>query len=179
MDYINQTGPNGTGDNIGGTATICYWAPSSWFTTIQDTEENLSSVTAFAKLSQINTAHVFASGKGFVKVYNTLSSGSIKDTGTGERDGRSMKSEFTGFYPGSVAEWFGFLRMVKNDKGIFLVPQSDGTVRQIGTSLFPAEFIMESFDTATQESGRRGTTYKVTSYSSGPQIYTPAIALHP
>lgn len=179
MDYIDLTGPNGTEDNVGGTIDRLYYAPKSYFTTIQDTDENLSTATTFAELSEINTAHVFAAGKGFHTMYNTQDSGSIEYTRVGERDGFTMKGVAKFFYPGSKSEMLGWIRQAKNDQFIFLFPLPDGVVHQGGSTLFAALLSPEKFSTGTNGGGRRGTEFQVEWFCSGPILYKAAISLYP
>ena len=173
--YKNIAGPNGTQDNIGGTTQRVYFAPISAFDSIAAAVD-LGSETNMAELSEISTDHTFTGTKGFFKSYCTRDKGNVKGTIVGERDGRGMKFDGMFFVPGSVIATLGGTRKMKNDQFVFLFEQADGTLLQIGTERFPAEVSIE-YDTAQNESGVRGTTFKVSGFESGPFIYTGAITL--
>lgn len=180
MDYLNLTGPNGTEDNMGGLVTKAYYAPASYFTTISEPDENLSgTITDYALLVEINTAHTFAAGKGFHTIYNTQETGELKDERQGELDGYSIKTTVSFWYPGHKSDFLGWMTRAKNDRFIWLFKMPDGVVRQVGSDLFPAYVSPSNGGSGKGGAGRRGFEFTVTSYSSGPLIYTPAIALHP
>jgi hypothetical protein len=180
-DYTELLGPNGTEDNLGGIITRLYYCPVSDLDTIQEPDESLSTFVNQADLATISSAHVPASGKGFIEMYNTQNSGSIKYSPQGERDGFSIKVVLEFFYPGSEPEFYGFIRKAKNDRFIWLATQPNGTtIHQIGSNLFPAYLKIKDGGTATNEGGRNGFVFEVESMGSGPMLYTAgSIPMHP
>jgi hypothetical protein len=175
LTYGGLQGPNGLEDNIGGLTKRFWFAPKSYFTTIQAVKDLSDGTATSTTIAEIASDHVFASGKGFHVCYCTRDMGEVKYTGAGERDGRSIVGKGTFFVPGLKSSNIGQLRMMKNDELIILAEAADGKVLQLGSVRFPAEVRVSEGGTAKNESGVRGFMIEVDAFESGPQIYTGAI----
>lgn len=180
MDYQDFTGPNATTDNMGGTTNRIFYAPKSYFTTIQDVLAlDDPGATTLDEFAEITAAHVFAVGKGAHFLYCTLDKGTGEFNEQGELDGRSFAGMLKGFTPGIDPALLGFFRMAKNDQFIFWPELPDGKLLQFGSPRFSAYMSAKKIGTATNSSGVRGTEWEVKSMESGPYLYSAALTLHP
>lgn len=175
VDYVDQTGPNGTEDNMGGTAMKIYYAPVRDFNVIA---KPTATPTSLDDLVEISTAHTMKSGKKLLELYVTMDTGEIDDEPQGERDARSFLSKCKFKHPGMNATILGFASQAKNDKFIFFIPLADGTVRQIGTEQFYAECIGKLV-TGKNGSGYRGYEGEIQAFGPKLYIYTAALPLTP
>lgn len=175
VDYTDMNGPDGTEDNMGGTAQVIYYAPVRDILTIQKPVNN---PTTMAALAEITTAHVMKTGKKFTRLYVTMDTGEINDEPTGERDARGIKSTCKIKHPGQTSDILGLVNQAKNDRFIFLIPLADGKVRQLGSDQFYAEFIGK-VGTGTNSGGYRGVEGEITAFGPKLLLYTAAIPLTP
>lgn len=83
------------------------------------------------------------------------------------------------FVPGYDASNFGTLRMAKGGNFVVLVPMADGSIAQLGTSLFPAKLLSFKFMSAQQGSGVRGVELEFQAFQMAPYKYTGTIQLTP
>ncbi len=168
IPYSSFGPPAGQDDNMGGTTQRIFFAPISYFDTIQTPAAG--PVTFDAK-SKIVTAHTFLVGKGFSKIYCTANKGKIDAKSQGETDGKSLKMEGEFFFPGSLAMAHGLASTIKNENLIILteLPDSaDNGYIQTGSEMFPAKIDPE-FTSSTNEGGVRGYTFKY--YANTPTVY--------
>lgn len=163
-------------DNPGGIKTKCYYAPESWFTTIQ---KPTNAGTTPGDSVTIATAHVFEAGKGWIEMYSTLDFSELKLDPVGERDGRLFKGTIPLFFPGNDPAAAELAAQLKNEPGILLVEELDGNGTRyiqcgsegLGVELIPAY-------TSGKVSGtRRGWTFTGEFYSMRQYFYEAAIAL--
>lgn len=169
LSFLKSLGGLEGADNTPGLLGYVYFAPESWFETIAKAPA-LNPTAAAGTSVIIAESHSFKAGKGFLQLYITLDSNSLKADIVGERDGRGLKIEFEGFHPGSKPESLELLNIVKNIGGIMLVPTPDDQLIQVGAQGLPVE-LSPSFGTGTLSSGRRGTTVKGECYATGIRIY--------
>ncbi|QIX60882.1 hypothetical protein HER32_06700 [Hymenobacter sp. BT18] len=174
MDLFDLKGPNGA-DNTPGLLGYVLIAAEEDFTTIAKAPKVAG---AAGSTAVIVADHVFAAGKGFVKVYITLASNELKAAVVGERDGRGLKINFEGFHPGNKAEALEFANKVKNIGLIMLVPDPDGGYLQVGTEGLPCE-LSADYSSAKLDSGRRGFTVKGEAYATGLFLYQGDITMKP
>lgn len=180
MDYQDFLGPDATTDNMGGTTNRIFYAPKSYFTTIQDVLAlDDPSATTLDEFAEITDAHVFATGKGAHVLYCTLDKGSAEFIGQGELDGRSFSGVLKGFTPGIAPALLGFFRMAKNDQFIVWPELADGKLLQFGSPRFSASILASKIGTATNSSGVRGTEWEIKFMESGPYIYSAALTMFP
>lgn len=173
VDYADFSGPQGGGENMGGTKQFFYFAPLSYFDTIAKPDPN---ATTMAGKVDITDTHTFQDGKGFHKMYCTMDKGSAENDVQGERDGRSLKQIAKFFYPGSDSEIHGFISTCKNDRFIVVYPMPDGKHNQIGDEDFYAE-ITAKFTTGTNSGGIRGYEIMVESMGTKNLVYKGDITL--
>lgn len=169
MDYTNLTGLNGA-DNQGGLTQVLFYAPLSYFTTIK----GFKAVPSIPGVLEIDGPHVFATGKGFHRLYMTLDSAKLIGESTGERDGRGYSWKIEAFHPGAKKAAAAFARQCKNDQFICIAPTPNGEFIQIGTKDLYAE-IFAKYDSGNLSSGRNGYTFEVTSYANGMIYYDSPI----
>jgi hypothetical protein len=173
MNYEDLSGPDGSGDNMGGTKQFFYYAPVRYFDTIKEPTDNPTDLASYVEITE---DHEFLPGKGFHKMYCTEDKGKGSGETQGDRDGRSLKQMAEFFYPGSDSTIHGFAAKSKNDRFIVLYPMPDGKVNQIGNNDFYAE-ILCGFGTETNSAGVRGHSIKVESMGTRQLVYTGEITL--
>ncbi|UOQ99894.1 2-phosphosulfolactate phosphatase [Hymenobacter sp. 5317J-9] len=174
FELNNLEGPNGE-DNTPGLLGYVLLALERDFATIAKAPKLGA---AAGDTAIITDAHTFKATKGFVKVYMTLDSNTLKAALVGERDGKGYKISFEGFHPGNKASVLEFARVVKNLGLIMLVPDADGTYLQVGSEGLPVE-LAPDFDSGKLSGGRRGFTIKGEAYANGLYIYAGDITMKP
>lgn len=170
---------------VSGLVNKVYYALHSDFETIHDPKKICDPVPAniaatFAELAEIETPHVFKSGKKFFQIETVVETGTIKATPIGEI-GRSLyQNELVVEVAGSDAEILGFCRWVKNQKLVVLLEEfGTGNVRQLGSSRLQATVKVEHNIEATLE-GKNSAVITFTDKNLGPApIYKGAIQLTP
>ena len=170
FNYASIGGLGGA-ENPGGIAQRLLFAPTSYFTTIEE-PENMSTATTAAELTEVTANHVFVATKFFHTLYCTQGKGkgSFKNAAEVDASGGFYEAEF--FVPGVDAATQGLLRKMKADEHVFLLPMADGVNHQMGTTNFPAKLMEYEFGTAENGSGVRGTTIKLRSFQMGPITYS-------
>ena len=180
IPFSNFTGPAPGKKNMGGTKTTVYYALKDDFDLAAGGLKDLPAApTSFSEYVTISDTHVFLAGKGFHTLEITLDKGQVKDDIQGDYDGWSFKNIFTGFYPGSEAEFAGFMSYFMNCRSIWLVPLADiptANIRQIGDINFYAQ-VKPSYDTLTNSKGARGFPFTVETFNPVMLYYTGAIDL--
>ena len=157
-------------DNMGGLATLHAWAPVSHFDAIGEIKAD---PTTFAEGGEIETAHTFKAGKGWLKLYSTEDTSGLMDESVGERDGKSFKNKVTVFHPGTKSAVLGLIRYLNNTGVIFLAQESEGAFRQVGSRRFPAKIDSSTVDTATTTDGRKGCTFEISAANHLPSPVYP------
>lgn len=109
------------------------------FETVQEPAA-LSAATSYAEAATIDTAHTFQTGKGFFKLNILPDTGNVESALVGSKGSKSFTNTFTGTLPSTSARNIGFGRRAKNAGMIWLVKQTNGDIRQIGSKTKPAYF---------------------------------------
>lgn len=170
MAYKDLLGPDGTENNMGGTAQIVYYGKVSDIQTYAAPAQNATNPYVHTQ------PFVMKTGKKFYQLYTTLDTSQLDFGEVGEFDGKSFKPELKMFYPGLTEDWVQFINDAKNDKFVFIVPLPDGKMIQIGTDKFFA-YVMGLPKTG-QVSGRgKGSELTVMSYQPNILIYAAAVPL--
>lgn len=171
-------GLNSFQENMGG-------CTGRWFIILADditTEGQIQydrNIAANAKeVVAIQTAHVPASGKGFLECYNTQNKGKVMLKPTGERDARGIEASAEFYVPGDAFDNFGNLHRAMNDRVIVIAEMMNGKMFQIGTKRLPAELTYE-FDSGTNSGGYKGVKVAVSNFEVSPIMYDAAIPLQP
>lgn len=175
IPYSDIDAPSGQVDNMGGTKQRFWFAPISYFATIATV---VAAPATAAAAVQIVADHTFLATKGFHKVYTTLDKSGLNYEIQGERDGRSFKQKYKGFTPGSDDTLHGQMSIIKNERCIVLVEESDGKVSQIGTEDFYAEIIAK-YMTGETTAGLRGYEIEVESVAPRNYRYAGVITEYP
>lgn len=174
FNYGSISGLNGK-ENPGGLGQKIYYAPISYFTTIEK-PDSMSAATAAGDVAEISAAHAFAATKFFHTIYNTQLRGKGTFKSVGEVDASGGFYEVEVFIPGTDVTTQGLLRKLRTEDLLFLLPMADDeTVHQIGSELFPAKMMEYEFGTADNGAGQRGTVVKLRAFQLGPINYTGAI----
>jgi hypothetical protein len=116
-----------------------YAAFVSDFDVIQEPAA-LSAATSYAEAATIDVAHTFPLNGGFFKLNVLPDTGNVESQLVGPKGSKSYTNVFTGTLPGTSARNLGFGRKAKNAGMIFLVKQTNGDIRQIGSATKPAYF---------------------------------------
>jgi len=174
MNYQDLLGPDGTGNNMGGTqqflfngrhANVLTWAKPLVADLLTDDQYT------------IKTSHVMKTAKKMSKMYCTLDTSELEAALQGERDGKSNKLSLKFWHPGSKKQIIVFQNNVKNDKTFWIVPLSDGTMIQMGTEEWTCD-VMPTFKTG-KNSGSKGTEFVIECMMPNILIYEAAIPLTP
>jgi hypothetical protein len=170
------------GPNPSGTGTELLWAFKKDFTTIEKPTP-FATATTPDQVVTIDGDHLFASGKGFVKLQITDATGQLTSTAVGEKDGKSFEHMITGFHPNNSPANLGMLSLMAFCDLIFLVPEETaaGTIyRQVGSEQHPASCEEDNYDSAVV-GGRRGTTYsaKAVGLSTHAPFYSGVVTMQP
>lgn len=135
--------PDGS-ENMGGMAAYFYYAPRSSFAKngIPNVPESPASLddAAVIDCAQESVGYNFKTGKGWNKMYITRDTSGVVCEPQGELDGKSFLNKFSFVHPGNKRRALGFARYANNTPMILLVPESDGTLRQLGSENLPVNF---------------------------------------
>lgn len=177
MAYKSLMGPDGTENNQGGTKQWLYWA-----SVIQDLLENTGvkmpdpADSATDDKYVVKVPHICKSGRMFNKIYTTVDTSELEAAMAGQIDGRSEALKLTFFYPGSKKDLIKFMNESKNDRFLFLVPLSDGTIIQLG-SPDQSAYVSHNFKSDKTTGRGKGTTFTVECWMPDIIIYEAAIPL--
>lgn len=165
--------------NMGGLQVIGYYTTVDECTTIPVLFENPATAAEEVSLDHTTTPFAFETGGCFKKLYMTPETSKVDDEPQGETDGQSFvhKGEFV--YPGTKPEALAYAAAVNNSKMLFILIESNGQMRVIGSKAFPARCKVKA-TTGTKTADRKGITIEVYSYGDTPApIYTGDIELTP
>ena len=166
----------GTGfNNMGGTPSIAYWAPKGDFLALQDLP---ASPTNPEDKYVIATAHTFATGGRFYEMYTSQQKGRVQYEALGGEDGNGWKVTFTAFLPSDSKDLTYMANNIRSDWGIFLVPDADGKLNQIGNAVCKPMVTM-TFDTETVTGDGKGYMITVVAYMPWKIIYAAAVTTTP
>lgn len=112
----------------------------------------LSAALTLGEAATITGPHTFTPPKGFFKINILPDTGLVESTNEGEKGSKTNTNSFSGTLPGITARNLGFVRKYQNVGMIFLVTQTDGIIRQIGSEVQPA-FLSEASGTTGQKAG--------------------------
>jgi hypothetical protein len=157
-------------DNTPGLQGVAYFAPLSAFT-----DTGIKEVDPTDGVT-ITGPHVFKPAEGFTEIYVTLDSNEYKLETQGERDSRGKKPSVEFFHPGNTKEAAIFDRVAKNQAGILIIVEPDGTQIQLGTRGLPIE-VSGSYGSGKLSGGRKGWTFTAEGYQVGQQFYEGVIPL--
>lgn len=130
------------------------------FETIQEPTD-LATATSYAEAATIDTAHTFQTGKGFFKMNILPDTGNVESPLVGPKGSKSYNNIFTGTLPGVTARNIGFGRKAKNAPMIWLVKQTNGDIRQIGSKTKPAYFEEYNANTGTTAEDVNGIPFNI------------------
>ncbi len=174
--YKNLVPPFGTAyNNMGGLLSKAHWAPISSFLALQGLP---ASPTNPEDAYEIVTAHTFTTGNCFLEIYTSQTKGQSMWEPIGEEDGGGWKASATLFIPGDNKEATFMANRIRADWGIFLIPDADGTINQIGTSKHKP-FVKMGKDTGLVTGGGKGYTLTVECYQPDKVLYKAAVTTTP
>jgi len=170
MDYCPDQ------ENAAGTSpTEIYGARVSDFLDII-APPKLSAATTLAEAATIVGPHTFTPPKGFFKMSVLPETGVVETTNEGEKGSRSNRNSFGATLPGVTARNKGWIRKHQNVGMIFLVPDLNGIIHQIGSKISPA-YLNEATPTTGVKGGDvNGIPFKIEDVQAYPApVYTGAI----
>lgn len=173
--YKDLLGPDGTENNMGGTA--------QFFSFARHADHQTFAKPANAPVDPddqyvLTTAPTMKTGTKYNKMYCTIDTSELESGSNGEIDGKSFKPVFKFFYPGSKKEALAFANRCKNDKFVVIVMLSDGTQVQLGGEFFCA-FITPNFKSTTTSGRSKGWEFEVMAYQPDLMHITAAIPYAP
>lgn len=141
---------------MGGSKQKIFLAPLSALTTLQKPDPEATNV---ADRYLIKTAHVAATGQGFIELYVTPDTAEAMYETIGGRDRRSFLAKGEFYHPGESNEIIAFQNQAVNENWIILFPLP-GTSEciQIGSDEFQAE-IKPVYSTTKNAGDGRGTLF--------------------
>lgn len=157
---VDMNWPDGS-NNTAGLGQFVYYSPLANISVLPKakvTDPNQSAPYDLADLVTVEDDIIMIFGKQFMKIYCTLEEGELKSALQGLRDGKSFKQTLDLFFPGSKAEYHGLRSWIKNNSGIFLVPDMDGTKYLFGSQCYPANLVGGEWTTAKKGDERKGGT---------------------
>lgn len=166
---------NSGASNPSGTKLILAIAPESDFESLQSPVG--SAGTDNSDLVEIKSAHVFNTGKGFLKIEVETNKNEVNFEQQGAVLGGHHKQSFTGFASGLSAAMLGTLELFKRVRIIALVQLPDGQAFQLGSADRGAR-LMYNYQTGTDEGGERGASITIEYYGL-PQLYSASISYKP
>lgn len=143
------------------------------FPTLADSETGLT----FESLVEYDGPIVMKTGKQFFPLYCTVETGEIRSTIAGPRDGKGFENVVGISFPGSEAEFLGFVASSANRNLVFIVEEKNNKVRVLGDLTDPA-----FLDTSESNSGKAIADGRTTvlefkaSSATPPPIYKTALA---
>lgn len=136
----------------------------------------LSAALSNAEAATIGTAHTFLTGKGFFKLNILPDTGNVESALVGSKGSKSYTNTFVGTLPGTSARNLGFGRRAKNAGMIWLVKQTNGDIRQIGSKTKPAYFEEYNANSGTTAEDINGIPFNISDTQPYPApIYTSTI----
>lgn len=152
-----------------------YGAFISDFDVIQEPPA-LNVATSNAEAATIGTAHTFKADKGFFKMNILPDTGNVESALVGSKGAKSYTNTFTGTLPGTSARNLGFGRRAKNEGMIWLVKQTNGDLRQVGSKTKPAYFEEYNANSGTVAEDINGIPFSIMDTQPYPApIYTSTI----
>jgi hypothetical protein len=169
MAYQSIKDP-GKNNKMGGFKQKLFLAPLSVFLALQKPDAGKFVIT---------TAHTFGASEGFIELYITKNTGSVKIDPMGGPDRKSFKAVAKGFHPGESDALLALINEGKNDRWILLGPLagSDELI-QIGNDEFQAE-LKATYDTTENEGDGRGTTLEFECYMADIVKYRSTVTVKP
>lgn len=172
ISYKDMTGPDGTENNMGGTAQILYFA------SVQDILTWPTPAVAPANQFVMTTPFIMKSTKKFFQLYTTIDTSELEIGGNGDIDGRSFKPSLKLHYPGFSDDAVLFMNTIKNDKLALIIPLADGSMFQMGSDKFFA-YANPSFKSTTTSGKGKGFDIEIMSWQPNILKYAAAIPLTP
>jgi len=174
MEYQDLLGPDGTENNMGGTSQFLFHARhANILTFAKPLALDAGTISEYS----IKTAHIMKSTKKFNKLYCTLDTSELEAGLQGERDGKSNKLSLKFWHPGSKKDIIVFQNNMKNDKTLWIVPLSDGTLIQLGNEEWTCD-VMPTFK-SNKNSGSKGTEFVVECMMPDILMYEASIPFTP
>ena len=172
--YKDLLGPDGTGNNMGGTRQFLYFGRHAEVKTWGAPEAApVNPEDAYS----IKTPHVMEVGKKMNQIYCTADTSELEAALQGERDGKSSKLSLKFNHPGSKKEIIVFQNQIKNDKSFWIVPLPDGTMIQMGNAHWSCD-VSPVFKT-NKNSSSRLTEFTVECMMEDIILYEAAVPLTP
>ena len=162
-------------NNMGGTLSLAHWSPVGDFLVLQPLPP---SPTNPEDAYEIVTAHTFKTGFCFLEIYTSHTKGQSVWEPVGEEDGGGWKATATLFIPGDGKEMTFMANRIRSDWGIFLIPDADGTINQIGTAKHKP-FVKMGKDTGLISGGGKGYTMTIECYQPDKVLYKAAVTIVP
>ncbi|GAB2571876.1 hypothetical protein [Spirosoma areae] len=156
MGYKSIKDP-GKANRQGGLQQRILVAPFGDFTLLKEPAANTYNITE---------AHTFPVGKGFLELYVTKDTGTIKFSPLGGPDRNSFMIEGEFYHPGEADEIVNFVNLCKNDRFIVLAPlPGSSELIQAGNKEFQVQ-IEPSYDATKNSGDGRGFLFKFTAFAA-------------
>lgn len=162
-------------NNMGGTMQIGFFASYPDFLTFP--KPGASPATPEDEYV-VSTPPTFKTGKCFRKIYFEEDKSEFTMESLGTADGGGFKVTATGFVPSDDKDLNYLANIVRGSKYILVIPDSDGTMNQVGTEEFPATMKL-SKATGTHSNGVKGYNVEVSAYMPKKILFTAAVPLTP
>ncbi len=129
---------------------------------------NLADVTSLEAAGTIVDSHIFKTGKGFFKIKAVADVGKVDDEAVGGLGRKSYKNMFTYTVAGTGKRNIGYARKYLNKACIYIVTESDGTRKQIGTAKRPAYMNEQKATSGDAKDSSKEMSFVIESVSGSP-----------
>jgi hypothetical protein len=152
--------------NMGGTAGNVYAVPAS----------QVASIKPPAAGSMSTDTIVLKKGAKFADIYATPDTGSVKDVEVGEKDSGSFETNAEFWTPRISDKVLSLKSKFANGGFIFVMKDSNGTMRIIGSKDHPAYRVPKEISTGSAPKDRNGAGFAFVAASATPAyIYTGTV----
>jgi hypothetical protein len=165
-------------ENPGSFESFIYYAPRAYF---QDIATYPVSPAAIGDDVTISDPHNFKSGKGWHKIFFTYDKSKFEGEGASEKDVTGLKELLEGGVAGNTPRQSSLCKKMQTTKGIYLVPDTNGSLIQIGHELRGACMTVKH-TMGDNPLGWKGWMVNIEGYMKARTFYTgsvPENQLHP
>jgi hypothetical protein len=173
MNFEDLAIVDDTTDNVGGTTSVIY------IVDINDVDTEATpdpAATTLAGTVTVDGNHTLVTGKRFFELECELDAGELMSKVTGDRGGKSLKSELDVQFSRFNEKTLGFIKYGNNKRLMVIAKLPDGKMVQLGSKMFPAEMTGEG-GTGKNASGVRATKLKFESMANSVFFYEGTIDL--
>jgi hypothetical protein len=173
MQFEDLTIQSDATDNVGGTTAIIYMIDINDVATESTPDP---AATTLEGSVVVAGSHTLVGSKYFVTLECELDAGELMSKVSGDRGGKSLKTELDVQVSRFNERTLGFIKYGNNKRLMVIAKLPDGKMVQLGSKMFPAEMTGEG-GTGKNSSGVRATKLKFESMANSVFFYEGTITL--